>query len=81
MFRSACQTLFLAGVKGRRDEGGGRILVGDDTGGGAVVLRPVYFHCVAVWVSRGVTCIHIVYVVEQGHNPGLEIRKTRPCRA
>ena len=71
--------LSLAGVKGQRDERSERILVGGDTGCGAVVLLPVKFHCVGVWVSRGVICIHIGYVVEQAHNPGLGIRETRSC--
>lgn len=75
-----CQTLFPVGVKGQREVRGERILLGDDAGDGAVVLL-VKFHCVGVCVSSGVTCIHIRYVVEQAHNPGLEIRKTTPCRA
>jgi len=35
-------------VKVRRDEDGGRILTGDNTGGVAVVLRPIRFHCLGV---------------------------------
>lgn len=32
---------FLAGTKEIQDEGGGRALLGDNTGGGAVMLRPI----------------------------------------
>jgi hypothetical protein len=28
------------------DEGSGRILLGDNTGGGAVMLQPIWFQCV-----------------------------------
>jgi hypothetical protein len=32
---------FLVGLKGQRDEGDGKILLGDNAGGGAVVLWPI----------------------------------------
>jgi len=34
---------FLARIKAPRDEGGGRMLLGDNTGAGDVVLRPIRF--------------------------------------
>jgi hypothetical protein len=42
---------FLAGMKAHWDEGGRRILLGDNTGSGAVMLRPVRFQCVGVCIS------------------------------
>jgi len=33
-------------MKKQRDEGDGRILLGDSTGGGAVMLWPIIFQCV-----------------------------------
>jgi len=47
---------------------GGRILLGDNTGGGAVALRPVSFQCVWAWITTGLTWIytyvlHYVYSV------------------
>jgi hypothetical protein len=44
---------FHAGMKAKRDEGGGRILLGDNTGSGAVILRPIRLECAGVWVSIG----------------------------
>jgi hypothetical protein len=35
--------ILLAGMKAHREEGGGRILLGDNTSGGAVMLRPIRF--------------------------------------
>jgi len=37
-------------MKAQRDEGGGRILLGDNTGSGAGMLRPVNFQCAGVWI-------------------------------
>jgi hypothetical protein len=41
---------FRAVVKAQWDEGGGRLLLGDNTGGGAVMLRPVGFQRVGFWI-------------------------------
>ena len=49
---------FLAGMKAQRDKGGGRILLGDNTGGGAVILRTVRFQFGAVWIPAGLPCIY-----------------------
>ena len=38
--------------------GDGRILLGDDTGGGAVML-PVRLWCVGVWISSESPCTYI----------------------
>jgi len=40
---------FLVGMKGHRDEGDGRILLGNNTSGGAVMLWPIRFHCTGAW--------------------------------
>jgi hypothetical protein len=40
-------------VKAQWDESGGRILLGDNTGGEAVMLRPIRFQCVGAWISAG----------------------------
>ena len=37
----------------RRNEAEGRVLLGDKRGGGAVMWRPIRFHCVGVYVSAG----------------------------
>jgi len=39
---------FLVGIKVQSDKGGGRILLGDNTGGRVVMLRPISFHYVGV---------------------------------
>jgi len=41
------------------DERGGRIPLGDNTGGGTVMLRPIRFHCVGVWMS---VCLPFTYI-------------------
>jgi hypothetical protein len=43
----------LAGMKAQRDEGGERVLLGDNKGGRPAMLRPIRFHCVGVWISVG----------------------------
>jgi hypothetical protein len=49
------------------DDCGGRILLGDNTprGEGAVLLRPIRFQCVEIWISTGRHCLY-QYVVYQG---------------
>jgi hypothetical protein len=37
----------------------GRILLGDNTGGGAIMLRPIRFHCVDDQVSTGLPLIYL----------------------
>jgi hypothetical protein len=41
---------FLGGMEMQCEEGGGRILLGDNTVGGAGILAPVRFQCVGVWI-------------------------------
>ena len=36
-----CDEIFAAGMKALSDEGDGRILLGDNAGGGAVMLPPI----------------------------------------
>jgi len=45
--------------KGNWDKGVGRILLGDNTGGGAVMLPPIMFCWDGVWVSSGLPCIRV----------------------
>ena len=52
-----CAEFFLADMKAAMRKSGGRILLGDDIGGEAAVLRPIRFHCVGVWFSAGLTGI------------------------
>jgi len=40
-------------MKEQRDEGGGRILLGDNTSDGAVMPRTIGFRCAALWISTG----------------------------
>jgi hypothetical protein len=51
--------VFLARMKVKLDEGGGRILLGDNTGCGAVTLRPIGFRCVGFGVSAVLPCIYV----------------------
>jgi len=44
---------FLAVIKTQWDEGDGRIPLGDNTGGGTVMLWPIRYQCVEVWISSG----------------------------
>jgi hypothetical protein len=50
---------FLVRMKVERNDDGGRILLADNTGGGAVMLLPVRFHYVGVWMSARLPCIYI----------------------
>jgi hypothetical protein len=50
---------FVQGMKAPWDESGGRILLGDNTDCGAVLMRPIRFHCRAVCISVGPLCIYI----------------------
>ena len=38
-------------MKTQRERSGGRILLGDNTGGKAVMLRPISFQYAGVWIS------------------------------
>jgi hypothetical protein len=40
----------FAGMIAQCDEDGRRILLGDNTGGVAVMLRPFKFQCAGVWI-------------------------------
>jgi hypothetical protein len=43
-------------MKAELGEGGGKILLGDTTGVGAVELRPIRFQCIEAWISVGLSC-------------------------
>lgn len=46
-------------MKKQRHECDGSILQGDNTSGGAVVLRPIRVHCVGVWISTGLSGVQL----------------------
>ena len=50
-------------MRAQWEGGDGRILLGDDTGGGTVVLRPIMFRCAGVLISRGFPCTS-TYIVD-----------------
>ena len=52
---------FSLKLKAKSDEGGGRILLGDNTDGGTVTLRPVRFQSVGVWISAEISRIYIAF--------------------
>jgi hypothetical protein len=53
-----------ARLKAQRDEGGGRILLGDNTGSGTVVLRPIILQYARVWISAGQPFMYLhVYLI------------------
>jgi hypothetical protein len=51
---------FVAVLKAQGDEVGGRILLGEKKGGGAVMLSPIWFQCAGVWIYTGLPGIYIV---------------------
>jgi len=51
---------------GKGDKTDARILLGDNTGGGAVMLRPIRFQCAGVWISAGLACMYIT-TFKPGH--------------
>jgi hypothetical protein len=46
-----------AGRKAQWDEGGGRILLGDNIDGGEVMLLSIIFQYVGVWIATGLLCV------------------------
>ena len=44
---------FLVGIKVQSDKGGGRILLGYNTGGRVVMLQLIRFHYVGIWMPTG----------------------------
>jgi hypothetical protein len=48
----------LAATIAKRDEGAGRLLLGDNTGGRAIMQWPFSFDSVTVWVSTGLTGVY-----------------------
>jgi hypothetical protein len=54
-----CTKLFLVGLKHIEIKGGGKILLGGNTAGEVVVLGPIRFRCIGVWISTGLSCICI----------------------
>jgi hypothetical protein len=57
---------FIAGMKAQCDGGGGRPLMGERTGGRAVVLGPIRLQCVGDWIHLGFLIyiyIHILFIM------------------
>ena len=48
----------LVGTKAQRDESGGSILLGDNTGSRVVMLRPIRFQCAGDWILTGLPCTY-----------------------
>jgi len=48
---------FLVGKKAHRDKGDGRMLLGNNTSGGAVMLWPIRFHCAGAWTWTELPCL------------------------
>jgi hypothetical protein len=46
-------------MKTHWNECGERILLGDNTGGGTDMVRPIRFRCVGVWISAGLRFLYI----------------------
>jgi hypothetical protein len=70
---------FLAGMKAKWDEAGGRILLGDNTGGRIVLLQPIRFKWVGVWIATGLPSTDIqqtIYVYSVPIWPKFELRRT-----
>jgi hypothetical protein len=55
-------------MKVQRDVGGRRILLGDNTGGGAVMLRSIRFQCVGVLISTVFPYIYVTYLRPTFHH-------------
>jgi hypothetical protein len=47
----------LQELKRSEMKSGGRLLLGDNTGDEAVMLRLIRFNCVGTWVSAGLLCM------------------------
>jgi hypothetical protein len=52
----------LAGIKAHVHENYVRILLGDNTGGGVVILLAITFRSVGIWIVTGLPSIYIGYV-------------------
>ena len=57
-FLKRVSNFFSTEMKAQRDKCGGRILLGYNTDGGAVMLRTIRFTCFGVWDSTG---LHRLY--------------------
>lgn len=54
---------FLAGIKAHRHEIDVKILLGDNTGDGAIILLPIMFRSVGIWIATRLPSIYIRYVI------------------
>jgi hypothetical protein len=67
-FKSAPNCLVAEMNEAQWDEGSGRILLDDNTGGGTIMLRPIRFQCAGVCISAGLPCIYIyIYIYTHTH--------------
>ena len=66
-------------MKSQREEGGGRILRGDNTSGGAFMLWPVGFACAGVWISIAVPCVYVQYVTADPTHDQMPLAQHSTC--
>ena len=52
--------ILLAGIKGQRHETDVRVQLGDNTGGGAVILLAITFRSVGIWIVTKLPSIQSV---------------------
>ena len=52
-------TFIPAGILEKRDESGGRILLGDNFGSRVVMLRTIRFHCVGIQIPTRLLCMYL----------------------
>jgi len=63
--------IFSPAIKAQGNEGERRILLGDNTGSGAVVLRPIGFQCDGIWLSTELPCL-CMYIVGNVHTGSVD---------
>ena len=56
---------FRAGMKGQWDEDGWRIMLGNNTVDGVVMLRPITFQGAGYWISTGLSRVYIRSTVQK----------------
>jgi len=65
---------FLVRTQAKSDKVGGRTLLGDNTGGGALTLWPIRFQWVGVCLGQKI-CVH-TDVVAETHETDYEMKRT-----
>lgn len=57
--------VFLVGKKDQGDDSGGRVLPGDNTGGGVGMLQLILFQSFGVWDSTGLSYVLVYHMNTQ----------------